>query len=50
MRCALSTHQQLRAEKFKDPEFRASSTSLCPYSVKRVSRLISQMRYLAVTP
>ena len=43
----LSTHQQLLAEKFKDPEFRASLDLAMSDSVKRVSRLISQMRYLA---
>jgi nitrogen fixation/metabolism regulation signal transduction histidine kinase len=43
----LSTHQQLLAEKFKDPEFRASLDVALSDSVKRVSRLISQMRYLA---
>jgi nitrogen-specific signal transduction histidine kinase/DNA-binding NarL/FixJ family response regulator len=43
----LSTHQQLLSEKFKDPEFRASLDVAMSDSVKRVSRLISQMRYLA---
>jgi len=43
----LSTHQQLLAEKFKDPEFRASLDIAMSDSVKRVSRLINQMRYLA---
>lgn len=43
----LSTHQQLLGEKFKDPEFRASLDLAMSDSVKRVSRLISQMRYLA---
>jgi nitrogen fixation/metabolism regulation signal transduction histidine kinase len=43
----LSTHQQLLAEKFRDPEFRASLDQAMSESVKRVSRLISQMRYLA---
>ena len=43
----VSTHQQLLAEKFKDPEFRASLDVAMSESVKRVSRLISQMRYLA---
>ena len=43
----LSTHQQLLAEKFKDPEFRASLDVAMSDSVKRVSRLTNQMRYLA---
>jgi signal transduction histidine kinase len=43
----LSTHQQLLSEKFKDPEFRSSLDVAMSDSVKRVSRLISQMRYLA---
>jgi nitrogen fixation/metabolism regulation signal transduction histidine kinase len=43
----LSTHQQLLTEKFKDPEFRASLDLAMSDGVKRVSRLISQMRYLA---
>lgn len=43
----LSTHQQLLGEKFKDPEFRASLDVAMSDSVKRVSRLTNQMRYLA---
>ncbi len=43
----LSTHQQLLGEKFKDPEFRASLDLAMSDGVKRVSRLINQMRYLA---
>jgi len=43
----LSTHQQLLSEKFKDPEFRASLDLAMSDGVKRVSRLINQMRYLA---
>jgi nitrogen fixation/metabolism regulation signal transduction histidine kinase len=43
----LSTHQQLLAEKFKDPEFRGSLDFALSETVKRVSRLTSQMRYLA---
>lgn len=43
----LSTHQQLLSERFKDPEFRASLDVAMSDSVKRVSRLINQMRYLA---
>jgi signal transduction histidine kinase len=43
----LSTHQQLLAEKFKDKEFRESLDHAMADSVKRVSRLINQMRFLA---
>lgn len=43
----ISTHQQLLTERFKDPEFRASLDHAMSESVKRVSRLINQMRYLA---
>lgn len=43
----LSTHQQLLAEKYKDPEFRASLSDAMADSVQRVSRLINQMRFLA---
>jgi signal transduction histidine kinase/DNA-binding NarL/FixJ family response regulator/GAF domain-containing protein len=43
----LSTHQQLLGEKFKDKEFRESLDHAMADSVKRVSRLISQMRFLA---
>ena len=43
----VSTHQQLIAERFRDPEFRASLDVALSESVKRVNRLISQMRYLA---
>lgn len=43
----ISTHQQLIGERFKDPEFRASLDHAMSESVKRVSRLVSQMRYLA---
>jgi signal transduction histidine kinase len=43
----LSTHQQLLAEKYKDPEFRASLNSALADSVKRVTRLTSQMQFLA---
>lgn len=43
----LSTHQQLLAEKYRDPEFRASLSSAMDDSVKRVMRLINQMRFLA---
>ena len=43
----LSTHQQLLAEKFNDPEFRESLDHALADGVKRVSRLINQMRFLA---
>ncbi len=43
----LSTHQQLLADKYKDPEFRASLDAALADSVKRVTRLINQMRFLA---
>ena len=43
----ISTHQQLIGEKFGDPEFRASLDQALGDGVKRVSRLINQMRFLA---
>ncbi len=43
----LSTHQQLLADKYKDPEFRASLDIALAEGVKRISRLTSQMRFLA---
>ena len=43
----LSTHQQLLAEKFRDPEFRESLDHALAGGVKRVSRLLNQMRFLA---
>jgi len=43
----LSTHQQLLAEKFKDKEFRESLDHAMADGVKRVSRLVNQMRFLA---
>jgi signal transduction histidine kinase len=43
----LSTHQQLLAEKFSDPEFRESLDRALAGGVKRVSRLLNQMRFLA---
>jgi len=43
----LSTHQQLLAEKFRDPEFRESLDLALAGGVKRVSRLLNQMRFLA---
>ena len=43
----LSTHQQLLADKYKDPEFRVSLDAALADGVKRVTRLLNQMRFLA---
>ena len=43
----LSTHQQLFAEKYDDPEFRASLNTSLTEGVKRISRLGQQMLFLA---
>ncbi|HVM46907.1 MAG TPA: ATP-binding protein [Candidatus Acidoferrum sp.] len=43
----LSTHQQLLAEKWKDSEFRASLNVALAEGVRRVLRLVTQMRFLA---
>jgi nitrogen fixation/metabolism regulation signal transduction histidine kinase len=43
----LSTHQQLLADKWKDAEFRSSLDGALAEGVKRISRLIAQMRFLA---
>ena len=43
----ISTHQQLLADKYKDPEFRASLDVALEDGVKRVGRLVNQMRFLA---
>jgi signal transduction histidine kinase len=43
----LSTHQQLLGDKYKDPEFRASLDNALADGVKRVTRLLNQMRFLA---
>jgi signal transduction histidine kinase len=43
----LSTHQQLLGDKWKDPEFRASLDLALAEGVKRVTRLLNQMRFLA---
>jgi signal transduction histidine kinase/CheY-like chemotaxis protein len=43
----LSTHQQLLAEKYRDAEFRQSLDHALADGVKRVTRLINQMRFLA---
>jgi nitrogen-specific signal transduction histidine kinase/DNA-binding NarL/FixJ family response regulator len=43
----LSTHQQLLSEKYNDKEFRKSLTQALADGVKRVTRLLNQMRFLA---
>jgi nitrogen fixation/metabolism regulation signal transduction histidine kinase len=43
----LSTHQQLLAEKYTDKEFRKSLSQAMADGVKRVTRLLNQMRFLA---
>ncbi len=43
----ISTHQQLLGEKFRDAEFRKSLDFALADGVKRVSRLLNQMRFLA---
>jgi signal transduction histidine kinase len=43
----LSTHQQLLVEKYKDAEFRKSLDLALAEGVRRVTRLINQMRFLA---
>ena len=43
----LSTHQQLLADRYKDPEFRASLDVAMADSVKRIDRICNQMRFLA---
>jgi nitrogen-specific signal transduction histidine kinase/CheY-like chemotaxis protein len=43
----LSTHQQLLSEQANDPEFQKSLGATMEDAVKRVSRLVSQMRFLA---
>jgi signal transduction histidine kinase/CheY-like chemotaxis protein len=43
----LATHQQLLAEKYRDKEFRESLDQALADGVKRVTRLINQMRFLA---
>ena len=43
----LSTHQQLLSDKYRDPEFRASLDLALADGVRRISRLTSQMRFLA---
>jgi signal transduction histidine kinase/DNA-binding NarL/FixJ family response regulator len=43
----VSTHQQLLADRWRDQEFRTSLDSALAEAVKRVNRLVNQMRYLA---
>ena len=43
----LSTHQQLLEEQVNDPEFQKSLSSTMEDAVKRVTRLVNQMRFLA---
>jgi signal transduction histidine kinase/DNA-binding NarL/FixJ family response regulator len=43
----LSTHQQLLADKWKDAEFRASLNVALADGVRRVTRLVHQMRFLS---
>jgi signal transduction histidine kinase len=43
----ISTHQQLLGEKFRDAEFRKSLDFALADGVKRVARLLNQMRFLA---
>lgn len=43
----LSTHQQLFSKKFGDPEFRTSLDTALAEGVRRVTRLVNQMRFLA---
>lgn len=43
----ISTHQQLLTDKYKDAEFRASLDVALADGVKRVGRLVNQMRFLA---
>lgn len=43
----VSTHQQLLAAKYDDPEFRASFSEALASGVKRISRLANQMIFLA---
>ncbi len=43
----ISTHQQLLKERMDDPEFQKSLAGALQEGVKRVTRLVNQMRYLA---
>jgi signal transduction histidine kinase len=43
----LSIHQHLLAERFGDPDYRTSLDAALTEGIRRVNRLINQMRYLA---
>jgi len=43
----LSVHQNLLAERYGDPDYRTSLDAALTEGIRRVSRLINQMRYLA---
>jgi len=43
----LSAHQQLLADRWRDPDFRLTLDNALAEGVKRVNRLINQMRFLA---
>jgi len=43
----LSTHQQLFSQRIDDPEFRESLETALTAGVRRVTRLVNQMRFLA---
>jgi signal transduction histidine kinase/DNA-binding NarL/FixJ family response regulator len=43
----ISTHQQLLATRFNDPDFRASLDAALADGVKRVSRLVNQLLFLS---
>jgi signal transduction histidine kinase/DNA-binding NarL/FixJ family response regulator len=43
----ISTHQQLMRDRAADPDFQASLSAAMEEGVKRVSRLVDQMRFLA---
>ena len=43
----IAVHQQLITERFKDPDFRAALDKALAEGVKRVDRLVHQMRFLA---
>ena len=43
----ISTHQQLIADQYLDPDFRASLDIALADGVKRISRFLNQMRFLA---
>ncbi len=43
----VSTHQQLLSDQYLDPDFRASLDVALSDGVKRISRLVNQMRFLA---